>query len=96
MSALPWHTCASTADNRPRERRQLAPCILTQAGATAPIVTIAQFSPVGVQFSLPEKDMSGWAGLMDVSIVIRTEDCFTMVPLGLRRLRHAVLMWNRQ
>jgi RND family efflux transporter MFP subunit len=30
---------------------------LAQAGATAPLVTIAQFSPVGVEFDLPEKDL---------------------------------------
>jgi RND family efflux transporter MFP subunit len=33
------------------------PGSLAQAGATAPLVTIAQFSPVGVEFNLPEKDM---------------------------------------
>jgi RND family efflux transporter MFP subunit len=30
---------------------------LAQVGATAPLVTIAQFSPVGVEFDLPEKDL---------------------------------------
>lgn len=33
------------------------PGSLAQAGGTAPLVTVAQFSPVGVEFSLPEKDM---------------------------------------
>lgn len=33
------------------------PGSLAQAGATAPLVTIAQFSPVGVEFNLPEQDM---------------------------------------
>jgi RND family efflux transporter MFP subunit len=30
---------------------------LAQAGAAAPLVTIAQFSPIGVEFNLPERDM---------------------------------------
>jgi RND family efflux transporter MFP subunit len=33
------------------------PGSLVQAGAAAPLVTIAQFSPVGVEFSLPEHDL---------------------------------------
>jgi RND family efflux transporter MFP subunit len=47
---------------------------LAQAGATAPLVTIAQFSPVGVEFDLPEKDLPALlaarsAGDVRVSIV---------------------------
>jgi RND family efflux transporter MFP subunit len=33
------------------------PGSLAQAGTTAPLVTIAQFSPIGVEFNLPEHDM---------------------------------------
>lgn len=35
----------------------LHPGSLAQTGATAPLVTIAQFSPVGVEFSLPEQNL---------------------------------------
>lgn len=46
---------------------------LAQVGATAPLVTIAQFSPVGVEFDLPEKDLAALlavraAGKVRVSI----------------------------
>jgi RND family efflux transporter MFP subunit len=33
------------------------PGSLVQAGASAPLVTIAQFSPIGVEFNLPEHDL---------------------------------------
>lgn len=33
------------------------PGSLVQAGASAPLVTIAQFSPIGVEFNLPEQDL---------------------------------------
>jgi RND family efflux transporter MFP subunit len=36
---------------------QVHPGSLAQTGAAAPLVTIAQFSPVGVEFNLPEQDM---------------------------------------
>jgi RND family efflux transporter MFP subunit len=33
------------------------PGSLAQAGATAPLVTLAQFAPIGVEFNLPEQDL---------------------------------------
>lgn len=49
------------------------PGSLAQAGGSAPLVTVAQFSPVGVEFTLPEKDMPALlaaraAGAVHVSI----------------------------
>ncbi len=49
------------------------PGSLAQAGATAPLVTVAQFAPVGVEFTLPEQDMrpllaARAAGKVQVSI----------------------------
>ncbi|MVW59592.1 efflux RND transporter periplasmic adaptor subunit [Massilia sp. NEAU-DD11] len=49
------------------------PGSLAQVGAAAPLVTIAQFAPVGVEFDLPEKDLPALlaaraAGAVRVSI----------------------------
>lgn len=52
---------------------------LAQTGAAAPLVTISQFSPVGVEFSLPERDLQAvlaarYAGTVSVAIDGAIED----------------------
>jgi RND family efflux transporter MFP subunit len=42
---------------------------LAQTGAAAPLVTIAQFSPVGVEFSLPERDLPAVLAARDAGAV---------------------------
>lgn len=45
------------------------PGSLAQTGAAAPLVTIAQFSPVGVEFSLPEQDLPAPLAARDSGVV---------------------------
>lgn len=57
----------------------LHPGSLAQTGATAPLVTIAQFSPVGVEFSLPEQNLpvllaAREAGTVHISLDGSAED----------------------
>jgi RND family efflux transporter MFP subunit len=70
-------TLARTRVNAPIAGRAGAvlvhPGSLVQAGATAPLVSIAQFSPIGVEFNLPEHDLPALlaaraAGPVEVSI----------------------------
>lgn len=45
------------------------PGSLAQTAAAAPLVTIAQFSPIGVEFSLPEHDLPAVLAARDAGIV---------------------------
>lgn len=45
------------------------PGSLAQTGAAAPLVTVSQFSPVGVEFSLPEHDLAAVLAARDAGTV---------------------------